>query len=187
MSSFGIDKHSNTCGHWIYHVGADVLQFLIMMPNLNYPLYQIWFGCAVILSQLFFMIAHKFSFGLRSGEMPGHSKTLYLLSLKNVCIIFDEWQSARHCGKMPPPSGKVTRTVGSRYLVKISLYLMEFIIPLTGISLPVPLKVKQPQNIFFGGCFGAWSIWPLWRVFPYSFVHIETDILELQNDFRQRI
>ena len=33
------------------------------------------------------------------------------------------------------------------YFGKISLYLIEFIIPGTGISLPVLLKVKQPQNI----------------------------------------
>jgi len=166
VSSFGIDKHSSTCGRWIYQVGADFLQFLIMIPNLDYPLYQIWFGCVIILLQPFFMIAHKFSFGLRSGELPGHSKTLNLLSLKNFCIIFDVWHGARPCWKMPPPSGKVTRTVVCRYLVKIYLYLMDFIIPLTGISLPVPLKVKQPQNIFFGGCFSAWSMWPLWRGSP---------------------
>jgi len=67
---------------------------------------------------------------------------------------------------MAPPSGKVTQTVGSRYLVKISLHLMEFIIALTEICLPVPLKVKQPQNIFFGGCFGACSIWPPWSGSP---------------------
>jgi len=29
------------------------------------------------------MIAHKFSIGSKSGELPGHSKTLNLLSLKN--------------------------------------------------------------------------------------------------------
>ena len=166
VSFYGIDKHSNTCGHWIYQVGAQILQFLIMIPNLKYTLYELWFGCAIILLQLFFMIAHQFSIGLRPGELPGHSRTLDLLSLKNFCIIFDVWHGARSRWKMPPPSGKVTQTVGSKYLVKISLYLMEIIIPLIGISLPVPLKVKLPQNTFFGACFGACSIWPPWRGSP---------------------
>ena len=132
VSSFGIDKHSNTCAHWIYQVGSEILQFLIMIPNLNYPLYQLWFGCAIILLQTFLMIAHKPSIGLRSGQLPGHSKTLNLLSLKKFYIIFYVLHGVRSCWKTAPPSGKVPRTVGSRYLVKISLYLMEFIIPLTG-------------------------------------------------------
>ena len=132
-----------------------------IIPSISFDLVVQSYFC-----NRFLMIAHKFSIGLRSGELPGHSKTLNLLSLKNFCIIFDVWHGARSCWKIPPRSGKATWTVGSRYLVKISLYLMEFIIPSTGISLPVPLKVKQPQNIFFGGCFGACSIWPSWRGSP---------------------
>ena len=64
---------------------------------------------------------------------------------------------------------------------------MEFLIPFTRISLPVPLKVKQPQNIFFGGVLALAQYDNLGGVLPYFFVLIETDILELQNDFRQRI
>jgi len=41
VSSFGIYKHSNTCGHRIHQVGAEILQFLIMIPNLKYFLYQL--------------------------------------------------------------------------------------------------------------------------------------------------
>ena len=151
-----------------------------IIPSINFDLFV-----QSCLCNLFLWLLTSF---LSDGGLGDFQATVKHLpcSLKIFCIIFDVWHGTRSCCKMAPPSQKVNRTVGSRYLVKISLYLMEFTIPLTGISLPVPSKVKQPQNIFFGGCFGVCSVWSPWGVLPY-FVHIETDILELQNDFRQRV
>jgi len=65
-----------------------------MEPNLNYSFYELCFGNAFVLLQPFFMIAHKFSTGFKSGELPGHSNTVSLLSLKNFSIIFEVWHGA---------------------------------------------------------------------------------------------
>ena len=60
-----------------------------MIPNLNYALYQLGFGGAIMFLQFFLMTAHKFFIGLRSGELPDYTKTLKLHFSKKFCIIFD--------------------------------------------------------------------------------------------------
>ena len=103
----------------------------------------------------FFMIAHKFSIGFRSGELPGQFKTINLTFLKKVSIFYDVWQGALSSWKIPFPSGNDCCIDGTNFVSNISWYLVEFIIPSIGHNLPVPLNVKHPQNIFFGGCFRA--------------------------------
>ena len=101
------------------------------------------------------MIALKFSMGFRSREFPGQVKTVNLAFLKKVSIFFYVWQGALSCWKIPFTSGNDSCIDGTNFGSNISWYLVEFIIPSIGHNLPVPLNVKHPQTIFFGGCFGA--------------------------------
>ena len=57
-----------------------------MTPNSDYCFYELYFRGAIRLLKTFFMIAHKFSIGFRSGELPGHSKTVNLAFLKKISI-----------------------------------------------------------------------------------------------------
>ena len=78
---------------------------IIMIPNSNYCFYELCFRGAIRLSKMFFMIAHKFSIGFRSGELPGLSETINLAFLKKVSIFFDMWQGALSCYTILFPSG----------------------------------------------------------------------------------
>ena len=70
------------------------------------------------------------------------------------------------CWKIPFPSANDCCIDGTNFVSNISWYLVEFIIPSIGHNLPVPFNVKHPQNIFFGGCFGACWMWKLLRGSP---------------------
>ena len=113
------------------------------------------------------MITSKFSIGFRSGKLPGQSSKVNFDFQKNVCIFF--FWSAAWCIVLL----KNTIAIWEWFLhccnqvfSKIFRYLVEFFIPSLGHNLPVPLRVKQPQNIFFGGCFGNYRIWKFLRGSP---------------------
>jgi len=57
-----------------------------------------------------FVIDHKFSIYLRSGEFPGRSNTVNLSFLKIVFTFFDERHGTRSFGNIPPPSGSALLT-----------------------------------------------------------------------------
>jgi len=51
-----------------------------------------------------FLIDHKFSMGLRSGEFPGQSNTFKFCFLKIVFTFSDEKHGTRSYWNFPPPS-----------------------------------------------------------------------------------
>ena len=67
---------------------------------------------------------------------------------------------------MPLPSGNDFCIDLINFVADISWYFAEFILPSIGHNLPVPLNLKHPQNIFFGGCFGACCLRKLLRASP---------------------
>lgn len=113
-----------------------------------------------------FMIAQRFSLGLRSGEFLGRSSTVIISARKKHCIFLEKYHGALSYWKMPSPFGKCSRSVGSRCVLKVAWYLSEFIILSTGTSRPGPFAVKVLQNIF-GGCFGLAGYAPLLLVIPH--------------------
>jgi len=128
----------------------------------------------------FFLIAYTFSIGLRSGELPGHSKTLNLHHFWCVAPRQILLKNATSFGKSNSDSWK--QIFGQNFFAFDGIHHSS-----TGITFPVPLKVKQPQNIFFG-CVLALAQYDHSRgVLPYFFVYAETDIFELKNDFCQRM
>ena len=56
---------------------------------------------------LFLIILHRFAMWFKSGEFPGHSKTFVPFSCNTFCTFLAEWQGARSCYNIPPPSGNV--------------------------------------------------------------------------------
>ena len=54
---------------------------------------------------LFLMILRKFSMGFESGKFPGYSKTFISFSCNIFCTFLAEWQGAKSCLNMLPPSG----------------------------------------------------------------------------------
>ena len=149
--------------------------------------YQIWIipyiSFELVVQSYFcnlFLIAYTFSIGLRSGELPGHSKTLNLHHFWCVAPRQILLKNATSFGKSNSDSWK--QIFGENFFAFDGIHHSS-----TGITFPVPLKVKQPQNIFFG-CVLALAQYDHSRgVLPYFFVYAETDIFELKNDFCQRM
>ena len=149
--------------------------------------YQIWIipyiSFELVVQSYFcnlFLIAYTFSIGLRSGELPGHSKTLNLHHFWCVAPRQILLKNATSFGKSNSDSWK--QIFGENFFAFDGIHHSS-----TGITFPVPLKVKQPQSIFFG-CVLALAQYDHSRgVLPYFFVHAETDIFELKNDFCQRM
>jgi len=69
-----------------------------------------------------FVIDHKFSITLRSGEFPRQSNTFYLCFLKIVFTFLGEGQRARSCWNIPPPSGNALFISVMTILLITSMY-----------------------------------------------------------------
>jgi len=93
-----------------------------------------------------FVIDHKFSMGLRSGEFPSQSSTFILCYLKTVFIFLDERHGARSRRNILSPSGSAFLIPGMTFLSITSMYLSEFIIPSIRISEPIYENLKLPQK-----------------------------------------
>ena len=68
----------------------------------------------------FFMIAHKFSIGFKSGELPGQPRTISLAFWKNFAFF---WRCGKCCWKMPLSTGNDFFIDGINFLANISWYL----------------------------------------------------------------
>ena len=92
-----------------------------------------------------FVIDHKFSIELRSGEFPGQSRTFNLCFLKTVFTFSDEIHEARSYWNFPSPSANAFLISGMNFLSITSMYLHKFIIPSIDISEATPEQLKLPQ------------------------------------------
>ena len=105
------------------------------------------------LERLYFIMLHKFSMGLKSGDWGGHVITLTCFSSKYSFINFDLWQGALSCIKMSLVGSICTLSAEvSRQDSKILLYCSLLRVFSIGFKKPVPWKEKHPQNIILNGC-----------------------------------
>ena len=106
------------------------------------------------------IMAHKLSIGFKSGEFHGQPKNLKFSIHKNDFVSLELWQGAKSCWNTPSPSGNLLRMVGISLVHSTSMHFLLFIIPSIGWRVSGPKSVKQPQNMTFGACFGAYWMWP---------------------------
>jgi len=94
-----------------------------------------------------FIMCHKFSMGLASGEFPGQSRTCTFLLAKKAIVEADLWQGARSCWKMNSFTGNTRHCPIMSISLIISLwYLWEFKWPSIFFKRPTPYLEKQPQT-----------------------------------------
>ncbi len=94
-----------------------------------------------------FSSLHRFSFGFRSGDWLGHSRTLkcflrsYSLVALAVCL------GSLSCWKTQPRPIFNALTEGRRLLAKILRYMAPSILPSIRCSRPVPFAETHPQSM----------------------------------------
>ena len=103
-------------------------------------------GC---LSATFLLrIIQQFSVTLRSGLLPGQSKTLMFFSESHVFTIFAVWTGAPSCWKMSQPKMVMD---GSSFSFRISRYTFEVMVVFLGMiySEPLPFPDMHPHTTAF--------------------------------------
>ena len=68
-----------------------------MIPDLYHSLDKVTFRSTIMFQRRLLIIDQRFSMGFKSGELPGHSKVLMLLSFMNATTFLAVWQGARSC------------------------------------------------------------------------------------------
>jgi len=106
-------------------------------------------------------MAHIFAIGLTSGEFLGQSSIGIFLPVMKIFTIFDVWQRARSCWKIPEPLGYLFSSFGTTLLWITSIYCGERIIPFDWLKISgavvtagslkhLFLRVLKPIYIYLG-------------------------------------
>ena len=83
---------------------------------------------------------HMFSIGFKSGDWDGHCKTLILFSQNHFCVDFEVCLGSLSCWKVHLWPSLSFLAEATRFLAKMSWYLVELIMPLILTRAPGPWK-----------------------------------------------